>query len=160
VERVYALAFRLTGQDAEARDVVQDVFLRAFRRIHRFQGRSALGSWLHRITVNTAIDRHRHAARRPAAPLEDEGIPTSPLPGRTTEPPPEDRAQRHELARRVRDLVADLSPVLAAVVVLRYGEGLAYDEIARTLDIPVGTVKSRLNRAHEILEPALRRLRG
>jgi len=158
-ERIYRLAFRLTGHDAEARDIVQEAFLRAFRRIHRFRRRSAFTSWLHRITVNIGIDRMRHSARRPSVSLEVEAGRTAPLPGRPVEPAPEDHAAMRETRDAIQQHVASLSPRLAAVVLLRYGEGLSYAEVGEALDIPVGTVKSRLNRAHELLEPHLRELR-
>jgi RNA polymerase sigma-70 factor, ECF subfamily len=158
-ERTYRLAYRLTRNDAEARDIVQEAFLRAYRRIHRFDRRAAFTSWLHRITVNIAIDRHRGTKRRPTVALEDDGVAAEPLPGRAGQLRPPDQAQRHEVAESIRDLVASLSPRLAAVVVLRYGEGLSYADVAEALDIPVGTVRSRLNRAHELLRPHLTRLR-
>jgi RNA polymerase sigma-70 factor (ECF subfamily) len=157
-DRAYRLAYRLTGQDAEARDVVQDAFLRVFRKIRRFRRESAFSSWLHRITVNLAIDRIRRRRRHPegSLPSESGGSRTAPL--RSDEPSPPDRAARRETAEEVRRLVAGLSPPLAAAVLLRYGEGLSYEEIAAALDIPVGTVKSRLNRAHDLLAPRLRHL--
>jgi RNA polymerase sigma-70 factor (ECF subfamily) len=156
VDRIYRLALRVTGNDAEARDVTQEAFLRAFQRIDRFRAEAAFSSWMHRIAVNIAIDRHRRAARRPAVPLESEDAPAAPLPGRGDRPDPGTEAAGRERADAVRSLVASLSPRLAAVVVLRYGEGLAYEEIADLLGIPLGTVKSRLNRAHDLLAPGLR----
>jgi len=158
-ERVYRLAYRLAGNDAEARDIVQEAFLRAFRRIHRFRRQSAFTSWLHRITVNIGIDRMRHARRRPAVPLAEDAPGADRLPGRPEEVGPEAAAARRELSERIRRVVATLSPRLAAVVLLRYGEGLSYAEVGEALGLPVGTVKSRLNRAHELLEPHLRDLR-
>ncbi len=158
-ERVYRLAFRISGNDAEARDIAQEAFLRAFRRIRRFRRQAAFTSWLHRITVNIGIDRIRHARRRPSVPLGDDAPDADRLPGRPEDPGPETRAARREMSESIRDLVGTLSPRLAAVVLLRYGEGLSYAEVGDALDIPVGTVKSRLNRAHELLEPGLRALR-
>jgi RNA polymerase sigma-70 factor (ECF subfamily) len=159
-ERAYRLAYRLTGHDAEARDVVQEAFLRVFRRIRRFRRESAFSSWLHRITVNIAIDHHRRRQRRPETSLQAETTIAAPSPRGTAAPTPVEDAVRHERAVDVRRLVADLSPPLAAAVLLRYGEGLSYEEIAASLDVPVGTVKSRLNRAHDLLAPRLRHLQN
>ena len=150
-ERAYRLARRLAGQDADARDIVQEAFLRVFRRIDRFRRDAAFASWLYRVTVNVAIDRHRSRARRPIAPLDVETFD----PKSDDAEGPERQAVARERREEIRRAILELSPKLATVVLLRYVEGLAYEEIAETLALSLGTVKSRLNRAHKLLERRL-----
>jgi len=151
-ERVYRLARRLAGQDADARDIVQEAFLRVFKRVARFRREAAFASWLYRVTVNVAIDRHRQRARRPAAPLDA----TPALEPTTDEGEgPVARALSNEQRDEVRRAMLELSPKLSTVVLLRYVEGLSYDEIASAVGLSIGTVKSRLNRAHRLLERRL-----
>jgi RNA polymerase sigma-70 factor (ECF subfamily) len=145
---VHAVAIRALGCDALAADVTQDVFLKLLTRIRQYRGDSAFETWLYRITVNTAADARR--ASRRTVPVDD--LPGAALANRTT---PEDEAARSEAAARVREGVAALAPKLRAPVVLRYGDGLAYDEIAEALAISPGTVASRLNRAHRELAARL-----
>lgn len=155
---VYNLSFGILNDEALALDASQETFLLILRKSRRFKFRSAFSSWLYRVTVNQCIDLRRKRARRSqlsmsepqvAAWVENEDR------LRETSSGPEESARREELARELRRTIANLNPRLAAVVVLRYMEGLGYEEIAESLDMPLGTVKSRLNRAHAALEEAL-----
>src|SRR5262245_17334877 len=161
--RVFSIAYRVLGSSADAADLTQEVFLHLTDRIRGFRGDSSLTSWVYRVTVNLAIDARRRQARRPARTLsasseDSESEPTSGRPG--TAAPPEDpaaaalRAEREERVRRALD---ELSPKLRAVVILRYFENLSYDDLADVLQTSIGTVKSRLNRAHAALERVLGR---
>lgn len=156
-EALVNVAWRVAGDWSAAQDVVQDVFLHLTARIASFRGESSLSSWLYRITVNRAIDRKRHEGRRPAARLG--AVPDDLLEGaRSPWGAPADASEPVETspdAVRVRAALAALSPKLRAIAVLRYIEGLSYDQLAEVLDLSLGTVKSRLNRAHAALAKSL-----
>jgi RNA polymerase sigma-70 factor, ECF subfamily len=161
-ERVFRTAYKVLGSTTDAADLTQEVFLHMARRIRGFRGDASLTSWVYRVTVNLAIDARRTRARRPARSL-------TPAPGETTTEPeartrpgtsgppsdPVDSSLQHERDEKVRRALDRLSPKLRAVVVLRYFENLSYEELADVLDTSIGTVKSRLNRAHAALERLL-----
>jgi RNA polymerase sigma-70 factor (ECF subfamily) len=156
--RVFNVALRVTGSRDKAMDVVQEVFLSLPARARSFRGEASFTSWLYRLTVNRAIDRRRWEARRRASSLGD----LSPdaeegafLHGGSESA--DSRLERGEEADRVQAALLRLSPKLRAVAVLRYLEGLTYEELAEALDCSIGTVKSRLNRAHAALARALGR---
>lgn len=151
-DRVYSLALHLTGDPAEAADVTQDVFLRVLRAIDQYRGDARFTTWLYRVVVNVFLDRRK--SRRRFLPL-DEGA----LAARASaDPTPEAsliHAQAHDhVARRV----AALPVALRLPLVLRFGPGLSYAQIAETLGVREGTVASRLNRALKRLERELREI--
>ncbi len=161
-DRVYNIALRVLNDRTLAADITQETFLGILRKARKFRFRSAFSSWLYRVTVNLCIDaRRKRERRRPlslnepqvAAWVEDAAV------RRRSDPGPEEQASRGEFERLLSEAIGNLNPKLAAVVVLRYVEGLGYEEIADILRVPLGTVKSRLNRAHaalaEVLEPKL-----
>ncbi len=152
-ERVYNVALRVVGNGDEAGDVLQDVFLLLFRKIHRFREHAFFASWVYRITVNVSLDHLRRRRRAPLPTATDElldGVQeTGDLSG------PERRLAGRDLERHVRAALRALSPRLRIVIVLRYLEGLAYGDIAEILECSVGTVKSRLNRAHAAMRGEL-----
>lgn len=131
---IYSLAIRLTGNRADAEDLVQETFLKAWRGIGDFEGRSRPRTWLVRILLNTARDRARRA---PAARLADE--PAAAGIGDTG-----DRVARRETLGRVLDAVSDLPPRQREVLLLRARGGLSYREIAEVLGIGEGAVKTHL----------------
>lgn len=157
------LAYRVLGDVGLADDVVQEVFLRLYRDGAAFQERAQFTSWLYRVVLNRAIDvrrretRHRADRTGRAARGGVDGEEASPLDGvaaRGGDPLEElDVADR---ANAVRVAIDSLSPKLAEVVVLRYPQDLSYEEIGEILGVPPGTVKSRLNRAHEALRTLLK----
>lgn len=156
-DKVYGTAFSITGDRASADDVAQEVFLRVFRKLDVFEERSSFSTWLYRMTVNLALDRRRGDQR--VRRLSDEVIQdararpeATELDGRSAPAP----LEREELAGDVGKAVRSLSEKLTAVVVLRYIEGLSYEDIADVLELSIGTVKSRLNRAHAELAERLR----
>ena len=133
-------AFAITGRGALADDVAADAFERAFAALGSFDERRPFGPWLHRIVANRALDILR-AERR----LSNEELPDTP-----------DVAPTHELGDQgLLGAVAELPLERRVVVVLRYGVGMTPKEIARTLDLPVGTVNSRMARALEQLRDSL-----
>ena len=149
---VFSLSARLLGDPEEARDVSQEVFLQVFRSLRRFQGRSSLRTWIYRIAVNLCRNHRRFWQRRARArcrPLDDlsqsEQVRLSEPGGES----PYEVAHRRERARRVQGALLKLSFDHRLVLLLREVEGLSCDEIAQTLDVASGTVKSRLARARE-----------
>lgn len=161
--RVYNTAYRVLGSAADAQDLTQEVFLQIADRIRGFRGDSSLTSWVYRMTVNLAIDARRRKSRRPSVGLgvatEGEGEalePSEARPGVASAPvDPAAAVLRAEREAKVRGALDSLSPKLRAVVVLRYFENLSYEDIAEVLQASIGTVKSRLNRAHAALERVL-----
>jgi RNA polymerase sigma-70 factor, ECF subfamily len=157
--RVFNTAYRVLGSTADAQDVTQEVFLHVADRIGSFRGDSSLTSWVYRVTVNLSIDARRRASRRPAAKGgEGDGAPgdaAESRPGTSAPVDPVAAAEREESERRVHAALDRLSPKLRAVVVLRYFENLSYEDIADVMQTSIGTVKSRLNRAHTALESLL-----
>lgn len=156
--RVFSVAWRVLGDWGLAQDVTQDVFLHLADRISSFRGEAGLTSWIYRITVNRAIDARRRERRRPAwrmgdSPLEEVVRRPRGDPQPTTEPG--HAIDQDDRERRVQAALARLSPKLRAIAVLRYVEGLTYEQLAEVLGCAPGTVKSRLNRAHAALQEAL-----
>lgn len=152
-ERVYNTALRIVGNRDEASDVLQDVFVLLFRKIHRFRARSVFASWVYRITVNVSLDHLRRRRRGPRPTTASAILDGPQAVGEFTLP--EHGAVRSDLEAHVREALQTLSERLRIVIVLRYLEGLAYSEIAEILGCSIGTVKSRLNRAHTALRRQL-----
>ncbi|MHC4668771.1 MAG: sigma-70 family RNA polymerase sigma factor [Planctomycetota bacterium] len=152
-ERVYNAALRIVGSADEASDVLQDVFVLLFRKIHRFRARAVFASWVYRITVNVSLDHLRRRRRAPTPATTSIVLEGVQEPEELTLP--ERGAAQRDLERHVQDALRVLSSRLRIVVVLRYLEGLSYADIAEILDCSIGTVKSRLNRAHTALRREL-----
>lgn len=150
-DRIYHAAYRITGNAEDARDAAQETFVKAFRALPRYRHEAAFGTWLHRIAVNASLDVVRRRPQAPPVPLEEVV-----LPAQTHNPDIE--AERHEVQRRVHDALRRLAPDHRVIVVLRDLQGLAYEEIAEALRIPIGTVRSRLSRAREVLRALLKDL--
>jgi RNA polymerase sigma-70 factor, ECF subfamily len=153
-DRVYSIALRYSGNQAAAMDIAQESFLKVLGAIREFRGEAGFESWLYRIVVNTCLDHQRRGRR--LMPFLGELIEAVSAQGETVL----HRLMRAELEDDVQRIVARLSPEQRMVVVLRYTEGLSYEEIARILGCSAGTVASRLNRAHKVLERRLSHLRG
>ena len=161
---IYALLYRLTEDPEEARDLTQETFLQAFRAVGNFRGDADLRTWLYRIAVNQARNRWRWWRRRrrnatvslDATDAEHE----RPLAARLADEQsvsPEEATLARERERILTQALRTLSRVYREVIVLRDIEGLSYEEVAATLEISVGTVKSRLSRGRNELR---RRLEG
>lgn len=151
--RVYAIALRMSGDAEDARDITQNVFVSAMRGLRTFREQAQLGTWFHRITVNASLDHLRKQKRRRAAPLDE--VAERPAEG----PGPEDRAVSATRAAEVRAALATLSEDHRAVLVLHDLQDLDYAQVAEALDIPVGTVKSRIHRARLEMAKLLGHLR-
>jgi RNA polymerase sigma-70 factor (ECF subfamily) len=159
-DRVYNVCYRITGNATDALDASQETFGVLFRKISDFRFESKFSSWVYRIAVNTSIDLKRRSGNKLTASLEalqgksgGEGKQLE-FPDNGTELPLA-AASRHELEIEVQHAIDRLSPKMRAITVLRYIEGLSYEEIAETLRVSLGTVKSRLSRAHAALDREL-----
>lgn len=159
---VFQLAYYLLGNRDEALDLSQDVFLRIFRTLPHFRGQSQLRTWIYRIVVNQARNRQRWWRRRHVASqvsldefIAGHGDPVGP--GETA---PDRQLARKELATQLWAALNDLPFDQRTVVVLREIDGLSYEEIAFSLDVTLGTVKSRLTRARQALRAGLQERRA
>ena len=161
-DRVFNLCWRMAGNRADAEDLTQETFVRALQSIDRFDGRSRFYTWVFRIAVNLAISARRKGGRTVVRSLEDgrqgedDGRSTSfadglAAPGES----PEERLTDRERESVVAEALAELDGDHRAVVILRDLESLGYDQIADVLNIPAGTVKSRLHRARLALREKL-----
>jgi RNA polymerase sigma-70 factor, ECF subfamily len=148
---VYNLSLSLAGDRVEAEDLAQESLVKAVRGLKGFEGRSTLASWIYRITVNAYKNRLRAKASRRALSLDAEGDDGRVLEIAATEAGPEVQALTHEKRRLIAKALERLSPDERAVLVLRELDGLSYAEIADSLEMPLGTVKSRLARARDVL---------
>jgi RNA polymerase sigma-70 factor (ECF subfamily) len=149
-ERLYQVLLHLSGSPEDARDVLQDTFLRAYEKLDQFHGDSSFYTWVYRIGVNLALSGHRR--RRARAMLRREGLDPA---GRIIEDPADGSAdadptyplERAERERIVEAALNELGPEHRAVVILKDFDGRRYDEIGTILNVPIGTVRSRLHRA-------------
>jgi RNA polymerase sigma-70 factor (ECF subfamily) len=144
--RVYRLCLRILGSAPDAEDATQEVFLKLIERADTFEGRARFSTWIHRLAVNHCLHRLERERLRDTTPLAgDETIDP------TDDTCPIERVARAETHASVHALLARLGPEHRVVLVLREIEELSYREIAATLEVPVGTVMSRLARAREQL---------
>jgi RNA polymerase sigma-70 factor, ECF subfamily len=151
---VFRLAFRLTGNEEDAEDVVQESFLKAYRSLPRFEGKSEFGSWLFRITTNCAYDTVRRRERRRADALPGADDTAGPELASTL-PSPERAAAGAELARKLKKAMARLSASERTAFVLRHFEGRSIVEIASALGIRTGATKTCVFRAVTKIRSAL-----
>ena len=158
--RIISLVSRYVSDHAEAQDVAQEAFIKAYRAMAKFRGDSAFYTWLYRIAINTAKNYLVAQKRRPPASdidavdaeqydmesrLKDKGT-------------PENELMRDEIKRTVYDTIADLPDDLRTAIMLREMEGMSYEDIAVTMDCPIGTVRSRIFRARDAIDQKLRPL--
>lgn len=164
--RLLAVARRMLRNEEDAREVVQEAFLSAFRSIERFEGGARLSTWLHRIAVNAALMRLRSRRRKPEDSIEDllprfrEDGHFASLPAPWRDPSGESAAGRRELRGRVRESIDRLPERYRTVILLRDIEELDTAEVARMLELSPNAVKTRLHRARQalrnLLDPVLR----
>jgi RNA polymerase sigma-70 factor, ECF subfamily len=147
----YTLAIRLTANEEDARDVVQEAYLRAWKGIGRFRGDSQFSTWLYRITANAAYTLVQKRRKRRVEPLEaaDEPIELAP------EAQPEAAAESAVVMEQLSDAVAQLPPKLRSIVVLKDVYGLSHDDISQELGISVAAAKVRLHRGRKKLRDIL-----
>lgn len=154
--RAFQYAYRLTRNQEEASDVVSEAFVRVFNAIHNFKGKSSFSTWLYRILTNCYLDMRKRERNRPTTSLD-----TSPEDGeieRQYESPdrsPHEESERSERERAMVRAVGKLPEYQQAMITMYHVEMMSYEDIAAALDLPIGTVKSRLNRARLMLRDFL-----
>lgn len=162
-KRIFNLLYRWLGDVEGAADAAQEVFLAAYRAIQEFRGDALFSTWLYRIAINQAInrrkrlavDRARTATLGPIDPETEGGDPLADLPH--PGPTPAETAERNETSVHVQQGLNSLKEEEALIILLHDFQELPYEEIAHTLKLPVGTVKSRLHRARLALKAKLAR---
>lgn len=146
-QRLYRVARAILHDDAEAEDVMQDAYVRAYQHLDQFAGRAAFSTWLTRIAVHEALSRLRSRHRNPQLQLEDDGLDGEPYMNvAETSPDPEESASRAELSQLLEEAVLALPAQYRAVIMLRDIEGLSTAETADALELTEDNVKVRLHR--------------
>ena len=158
--RIVSLVSRYVSDQADAMDVAQEAFIKAYRAIDRFRGDSAFYTWLYRIAINTAknwlVARKR---RPPATDIDAADAEQYDMDSRLKEQgTPENELMREEIRKTVYDTIAALPDDLRTAIMLREMEGMSYEDIAVTMDCPIGTVRSRIFRAREAIDQKLKPL--
>ncbi len=163
--RLFAVAFGMLRDRDDAMDVVQDAFIKAHKKLAEFEGNAAFSTWLYRICVNLCIDKKRSDARRRSVDLDDvsgkelgedniyAGVDIAP---KLTAANPLKAVQDKQLGKEIGAALAELSDDHRAILLLREVDGLAYEEISQVLEIPKGTVMSRLFHARKNMQRLLR----
>ena len=155
---IYALAYRTLGREEEARDVVQEAFLRAYRGLKGFKGEAKFSSWLYRITLNLCRDWIRRERRAPIVQVP-EGVDPVDLADAQVSPSEsvEDLVGRREMSQAVAKAMAELPEEQRVAIMLKEYHGLTFQEIADQLDCPLSTVKTRLYQGLSVLRRRLER---
>ncbi|MGH7873492.1 MAG: sigma-70 family RNA polymerase sigma factor [Candidatus Binatia bacterium] len=148
---IFNLVYRMLGDYDEAAEVSQEVFLSAYRAIGRFRGDANFSTWLYRIALNHTSTRRKSLSRRQQRNVAIDD--TEPV--RDLQPGPAETMEKKEIRERVQRALNNLEPDDATVIVLRDLQDIPYEEVARLLEVPVGTVKSRLHRARQALKSQL-----
>ena len=158
--RIISLVARYVSYHTEALDVAQEAFIKAYRAIDRFRGDSAFYTWLYRIAINTAKNWLVARKRRPPAfDIDAADAEQYDMESRLKEhDTPENELMREEIERTVFDSIAALPDDLRTAIMLREMEGMSYEDIAVTMDCPIGTVRSRIFRAREAIDEKLKPL--
>lgn len=156
-KKVYNLAYRLTGRHEDASDIAQEAFLRAYSSLPDFRGDSSFATWLFRIVNNACLDELRKRKRQRLTSLDEpltveDGEMDRQLAIADTADGPEASLERVEVQRAVQESINALEEEYRVVILLRHMYGYSYNEIADTLGLNLGTVKSRLNRAKQALK--------
>ena len=156
---VFRLAFRITGNEHDAEDIVQETFLRAYRALDQFEARANFGTWLHRVAINCALDHLRRIKRREQelylerVPQEEEGDPLSSLP--SGGPTPERLLLSVELKKKIEGAMLELTHRERAAFVMRHFDGCSIDEIGKALGMRGNAAKNAVFRAVQKLREAL-----
>jgi RNA polymerase sigma-70 factor, ECF subfamily len=154
---VYTLILRMVRDPGTAEDLAQEVFLKAYRHLDAYDSRRKFASWLFKIAHNTTIDHLRHGALDtvPLAAEKDEGGNLLAVLADSSTESPAAAAERRDMARALERAIGRLRPDYREAVVLRYVEGLSYQEVCDVLELPLGTVKTNLHRARKELAAAM-----
>ena len=148
---IFNLVYRMLGDYDEAAEISQEAFLSAYRAIGNFRGDANFSTWLYRIALNHATTRRKslNTRQQRSVPIENTEPASDPHPG------PAESMEKKEIRQRVQQALNRLDPDDAAVILLRDLQDVPYEEVARVLEIPIGTVKSRLHRARLALKSEL-----
>jgi RNA polymerase sigma-70 factor (ECF subfamily) len=156
--RAFAIAMGLVRDENDARELVQDAFLRVYKGLNSFQGGSSFFTWLYRIVTNLAIDLMRKPGRRDAELVDGQAIDEAtefPLISRIDGADPMDVLRRQEIAARIKTALEALPPYHRGVILMREVEGMSYEEMAQAMGVSKGTIMSRLFHARQKLQRAL-----
>lgn len=154
---LYSLILRLVREPALAEDLAQDVFVKAIRALATYDPGRKFSSWLFKIAHNTTIDhlRRRSLDTDPLETAEDDGLDPLHVVADSSSPDPESEMQRRELGAALDRAVSGLRPEYREVMLLRFGQGLPYEEIAEITGLPLGTVKTHIYRARREMAEAM-----
>lgn len=158
--KIVSLISRYVPDHAEALDVAQEAFIKAYRAIGRFRGDSAFYTWMYRIAINTAKNHLVSQSRRPpASDVDAQDAEQFQVDTRLKEGgSPEHELLKEEIENTIHAAIADLPEDLRVAITLREMDGMSYEDIATTMDCPIGTVRSRIFRAREAIDTRLRPL--
>ncbi|MCE9580927.1 MAG: sigma-70 family RNA polymerase sigma factor [Planctomycetes bacterium] len=156
---VYNAVYRMIGREDQAKDIAQEAFVKGWRALGSFEGRAQFGTWIYRIAINACISDRRGLKRRKATSLsggpggddEEGGLDVA-----DDAPEPPEQVVDNEKVRIVQEAIGELDHEFRTMIVLRDMEGRPYEEIAEVLNVPVGTVRSRLHRARQALKDKLK----
>jgi RNA polymerase sigma-70 factor (ECF subfamily) len=157
---VYNAVYRMVGREDEAADIAQEAFVKGWRALGSFEGRAQFGTWIYRIAINACISDRRGMKRRKATSLnsamrgsddEEGGLDVA-----DGAPEPAEQLVDRENVRLVQEAIGEMEPEFRTMIVMRDMEGRPYEEIAAVLEVPVGTVRSRLHRARQALKDKLK----
>jgi len=154
-DRIFNLCIHMLGNIHDAEDIAQDTFVKAYQKLGEFQPDASLYTWLYRIAVNTCIDHKRRPFFESIFKRSETGE-ESVIDQVSNAPAPDKVCESHQIQHALQRALAILSPKLRAVIILKEIEGLSYEEIADTLDVSIGTVKSRISRARDGLKVLLK----
>ncbi|HEY3282425.1 MAG TPA: sigma-70 family RNA polymerase sigma factor [Armatimonadota bacterium] len=157
-KQVYTLAYRLCGNHDDAEDIAAEVFLRVFNALPRFRGDAQFSTWLYRVVTNVYLDTRKRRSNHPVASLEDyletdEG--GQPRQVQDTAPSPQEELEANERREVLQRAIQALPEFQRIMITLYHVEELPYEQISEILQMPLGTVKSRLNRARRALRDHL-----
>lgn len=159
--KVYGICYGMVRNPDDAMDLVQDTFVKVYRNLERFQGNSSFYTWVYRIATNVCIDFLRKAQRKKTVDYDDAIARDEDVEGDDMLLPsrmginPARVLGRRELLEKINDALQTLSPAHRQIILLREVEGMAYQDIAETLEISIGTVMSRLHHARKNMQKAL-----
>jgi RNA polymerase sigma-70 factor (ECF subfamily) len=157
--KIYAMIVNMIGNDADAWDLSQEVFLKAWRALPKFEARCAFYTWIYRITHNVVYDWMRKRKIEASQEFDDSEAPLNPAAGAATVPQgqqrPDEGMANRELGQAIREALTKLSPEHRSIILLKEVDGLSYQEIAETQEITIGTVMSRLFYARKKLQGLL-----
>lgn len=157
-KKIFNLAFRMIGNYDDAGDLAQEALIRIFKSISNFKEQSSLSTWIYRITTNVCLDEIRKKKNRKVLSLDEEiHVDDGDMQRQimSDDPLPDELMEKEELRQIISSAIDSLPEEQKLVITLRDIQGLSYDEIARVLDCPAGTVKSRINRARFALKNVL-----